>query len=124
MAEGNEWKTSFKRRYGLYEYTVMPFGLCNGPSPFQSMINDALCYMLDDVVIAYIHDILINIETVEEHVAMVRRVMERWRKAHLCVSINKSSFHQWEVEFFGYKISDRGISMTSTNIEEIRAWST
>jgi len=69
-------------------------------------------------------DILIYIETVEEHVALVRRVMESRRKARLCVSIKKSSFYQREVEFLGYKISDRGISMTSTKVEEIRAWST
>ena len=69
-------------------------------------------------------DILIYTETVEEHVALVRRVMERLRKAYLGVSIKKSSFHQWEVEFLGYKISDRGISMISTKVEEIRAWST
>jgi len=69
-------------------------------------------------------DILIHTETVEEHVALVRRVMERLRKARLCVSIKKSSFHQRKVEFLGYKISNRGISMTSTKVEEIQAWST
>jgi len=123
-AEGEEWKTAFKSRYGLYEYTVMPIGLCNAPSTFQSMINDVFRDMLDVRVIAYIDDILIYTETVAEHVALVRRVMERLRKARLCVSIKKSSFHQREVEFLGYKISDRGISMTSTKVEEIRAWST
>ena len=102
----------------------MPFGLCNPPSMFQSMINDVFRDMLDVGVIAYMDDILIYTETVEEHVALVRRVMERLRKACLCVSIKISSFHQHEVEFLGYKISDKGISMTSTKVEEIRAGTT
>ena len=121
MAEGEEWKTAFKSRYGLYEYTMMPFGLCNALSKFQSMINDVFCDMLDARVIAYMDDILIYTETVEEQVTLVRQVRERLRKARLCISIKKSSFYQREVEFLGYKISNRGISMTSTNVEEIRA---
>jgi len=124
MAEGKEWKTPFKSRYGLYEYTMMPFGLCNTPSSFQSMINDVFRDMLDIGVIAYMNDILIYTEIVQEHVVLVRRVMERLRKAHLRVSIMKSSFHEWEIEFLGDKISDRGISMTSTKVEDILAWST
>jgi len=124
MAEGEEWKTAFKSRYGFYEYTVMPFGLCNAPSTFQSMINDVFRDMLDVGVIAYMDDILIDTETVEEHVALVRQIMERLRKARLGVSIKKSSFHQREVEFLGYKISNREISMTSTKVAEIQAWST
>jgi len=93
MTEGEEWKTTFKSRYCLYEYTVMPFGLWNGPSPFQSMIKDVFRDMLDVGVIAYMNNILIYTETGEEHVALVTRVMERLRKARLCVSIKKSSFH-------------------------------
>jgi len=93
MAEAEEWKTAFKRRYGLYEYTVMPFGLCNAPSTFQGMINDVFRDMLEVVVIAYMDDILIYSETIEEHVAMVRKVIDWVRKAGLCVSIKKSTFH-------------------------------
>jgi len=70
IAEGEERKTAFKSRYGLYEYTVMPFGLCNAHSMFQSMINDVFRDMLDVGVIAYMDDILIYTETVEEHVAL------------------------------------------------------
>jgi hypothetical protein len=59
MAEGEEWKTSFRCRYGLYEYRVMTFGLCNAPSTFQSMIIGIFRYLLDEGVIAYLDDILI-----------------------------------------------------------------
>ena len=93
MAEGEEWKTAFKSRYCLCEYTMMPFGLCNTPSTFQSMINDVFHDLLDVGVIAYMDDILIYTETVGEHVALGSRVMERLRKACLCLGIKKSSFH-------------------------------
>ena len=52
MAQGEEWKTAFRCRYGLYEYRVMPFGLCNAPSTFQSMINGIFRDLLDEGVIA------------------------------------------------------------------------
>ena len=50
--------------------------------------------------------------------------MERLRRAGFCVSIKKSCFHQREVEFLGYKISDKGISMASKKVEDIQVWST
>jgi len=93
MVEGEEWKTAFKSRYGLYEYTVMPFGLCNAPSTFQGMINNVFRDLVDVGLIAYMDDILIYSETIEEHLAMIRKVMDRLRKAGLCVSIKKSTFH-------------------------------
>ena len=93
MALGEEWKTAFKSHYRLYEYAVMPFGLCNTPSIFPSMINHVFRNMLDAGVIAYKDDILIYLETIEEHVSLVRQEMERLRKAGLCVSIKKSCFH-------------------------------
>ena len=122
MAEGEEWKTAFKSQYGLYKYTAMRFGLCNRRSTFHRMINDVFRNMLDVGVIAYMDDILIYSETIEEHVAMVTKEMDRLRKAGLCVSIKKSTFHAREVEFLGYKISDNGISMTTKKVEEITAW--
>src|SRR5437879_12979528 len=94
MAQGEEWKTAFRCRYGLYEYTVMGFELCNAPATFQSMINDIFRDVLDEGVIAYMDDIMIYSETIEEHVLLVLRVWERLRKARLCVSIKKSTLHK------------------------------
>jgi len=64
MSEGEQWKTALKSRYGLYEYTAIPCGLCNAPSTFQSMIKDVFRDMLDVGVITYMDDILIYTETV------------------------------------------------------------
>src|SRR5207302_11487529 len=122
MVKGEEWKTAFHGRYGLYEYTEMPFGLCNAPATCQSIIDDIFRDVLDEGVIAHMDDILIYSETIEDHVSLVRRVMERLRKACLCVSIKKSTFHQRQVEFLGYLISDKGISMTEAKVEEMKKW--
>ena len=46
VREGDEWKTAFKTRFGLFEYQVMPYGLCNAPAAFQHFINDVLCVIL------------------------------------------------------------------------------
>jgi hypothetical protein len=124
IAKGDEWKTAFRCRYGLYEYTVMPFGLCNAPASFQSMINDVFRDLLDEGVVVYLDDILIYSEDETSHVDLVRRVMQRIRKAKLCCSIKKSCIHVQAVEFLGYNISPEGISMSSVKVESVKNWPT
>jgi hypothetical protein len=102
IAEGDEWKTAFRTRYGLFEYLVMPFELCNAPGTFQAMINKVLQELLDEDVIVYIDDILIYSEDEETHVELVKKVLEQLKTNHLCVSIKKSVFHAPEVEYLGY----------------------
>ena len=59
ICEGNEWKTTFRTRYGYFEYQVMPFGLTNAPATFSGYINKILAEKLDVFVIVYLDDILI-----------------------------------------------------------------
>jgi hypothetical protein len=66
MKEGEEWKTAFRTRWGLYEYQVMPFGLTNAPASFQELINNTLREYLDDFALAYLDDVLIFSKTLEE----------------------------------------------------------
>jgi len=63
MRAGDEWKTAFRTRYGLYEFNVIPFGLTNTPSTFQDMMNHIFSDMLDLGVIVYMDDILIYAKT-------------------------------------------------------------
>ena len=67
VVEGDEWKTAFRMQYGLYVSLVMPFGITNAPADFQRFINDVLYLFLDAFCTAYLDDILIYSETLEEH---------------------------------------------------------
>ena len=58
IAEGDEWKTAFRMRYGSFEWQVMPFRLTNSPAVFQIFMNDIFTDMLDCVIV-YLDDILI-----------------------------------------------------------------
>jgi hypothetical protein len=67
IVEGDEWKMAFRTKYGLYEYLVMPFGLTNAPTSFQRWMNEILSNYIDAFCIAYLDDILIYLENLEEH---------------------------------------------------------
>jgi len=75
IKEGDEWKTAFLTRYGLYEYLVMPFGLANTPATFQNMIIEVLRDLIDQGAAAYLDDILIYSPTEDEHVHIVTSVL-------------------------------------------------
>jgi len=77
IAMGDEWKTAFRTYYDQFEYLVMPFSLINASATFQSYINAALHKYLDKFCIAYLDDILIYSDTLEEHHQHVRQVLEK-----------------------------------------------
>ena len=124
MKEGEEWKTAFKTRWGLYEYQVMPFGLTNAPATFQELINDTLREYLDDFVLAYLDDVLIFSKTYEEHVEHVRKVLEKLRLKHLPVKLKKCEFHKERIAFLGYIVSREGLAPDPGKIKSIQDWPT
>jgi len=77
IKDGDEWKTAFRTRFGLFEYLVLPFGLCNGPASFQNYINDILREFLDVFCTAYLDDILIYSDNETEHEIHVRTILQR-----------------------------------------------
>jgi hypothetical protein len=80
IKEGDEWKTAFKTKYGLFEYLVMPFGLRNAPAAFQHFMNDIFRDILDVYVVIYLDDILIFSETKELHIEHLKEVLQRFKK--------------------------------------------
>ena len=122
MAHGEEWKTAFSTRWGLYEYLVMPFGLTNAPATFQELINDTLKEFLDEFCIAYLDDILIFSKTYKEHVQHVKTVLRRLREKDLPVKLSKCEFHKERVAFLGYIVSRNGLEPDPSKIESIKDW--
>ena len=122
IAEGHEWKTAFRTRYGSYEYLVMPFGLTNAPATFQSFMNDIFHSLLDVCVIVYLDDILIYSDDLESHKQHVRKVLEILRKHNLHARPEKSSFHEDSIEYLGVIISPNGVAMDKGKVDVILAW--
>jgi len=109
IAEGDEWKTAFKTRYGLYEYTVMAVGLTNAPSVFQRHHNNILAEKIERGVVVYIDYILIYSKTEEEHIELTHRVLQKPTEINLCINIDKCLFYVPEVEFVGFQVGQYGI---------------
>ena len=63
MKAGEEWKTAFRCRYGLFEFTVMPMGLKDAPGTFQAMMQSIFRDLLDCGLIIYVDDLLIYADT-------------------------------------------------------------
>ena len=122
IRQGDEWKTAFRTRYGIYEYKVMPFGLVNAPATFQTMMNEILREFLDDGVVVYIDDILIYSKDPENLTTLVRKVLQRLREFQMAISLEKSVFHVKAVDFLGYVVATDGVTMNEKKVETIKAW--
>ncbi|KAF4306721.1 hypothetical protein GTA08_BOTSDO05973 [Botryosphaeria dothidea] len=122
IKEGEEWKTAFRTRLGLYEYTVMPFGLTNAPATFQNLVNDTLREYLDIFCLAYLDDILIFSETLEDHKKHVRKVLEALQAKNLSIAPEKCEWHVQRTEFLGFVITPGHVGMDDSKLDSIREW--
>ena len=122
IKEGDEWKTAFRTCYGLFEYKVMPFGLANAPPTFQNMMNEIFRDMIDLGVIIYLDDIVIYSEKEQDHVALVKRVLERLQEHQLAIVPDKCEWHRSRDNFLSYIISPEGVEMDQERRRTIVEW--
>jgi len=122
IADSDEWKTTFRTRYGSFEWSVMPFGLTNAPVVFQRFINNIFSDLLDICVVIYLDDILIYSNNMSEHHQHVKEVLKCLHKAGLYAKAEKCEFHSEPVEYLGYILSPSGLTMSDDKIKIIQDW--
>jgi hypothetical protein len=116
-------KTAFSTRYGLYEFTVMSFGLTNAPAYFMNLMNKVFMEYLDRFVVVFIDDILIYSKSDSDHEEHLRLVLQKLRDNQLYAKYSKCEFWIDEVPFLGHIISNGGISVDPAKVKEIVEWS-
>ncbi|KFD59235.1 hypothetical protein M514_28586, partial [Trichuris suis] len=117
-------KTAFSPGSGLgmFEFLRMPFGLSNGPSSFQRLMDVVLegC----DQALVYVDDILIFSDTVAKHKSDLRAVFERLRKAGLTLRGSKCRIGVSSVTYLGHVFSAAGMQPDPSKMESIVNWPT
>ena len=100
IKEGDEWKAVFSTPEGVFEPTVMFFGLTNSLATFQAMMNNLLRDMIEkEEVAVFINDVIIVIETEEGHDEIVKEVLRRIKENDLFVKLEK---YVWKIREVGF----------------------
>ena len=122
IRDGDEWKTTFRTKYGSFEWMVMPEGLSNAPGAFQRFMNDIFADMLDVCVVVHLDDILIYSSDKATHRRQVKEVLRRLQKNGLYAKPEKCEFNKETVEFLGYVLSPQGLTMAADKVQAVRDW--
>ncbi|KAL4298096.1 hypothetical protein GQ457_12G012090 [Hibiscus cannabinus] len=122
VKDANVPKTTFRTRYGHFEFLVMPFGLTNAPAAFMNLINRVFKPYLDKFVVLFIDDILIYSRNKDEHVEHLRIFLQTLRENQLFSIFSKCEFWLSEVAFLGHVISVEGIKFYPKKSQTILYW--
>ena len=124
LTEDAKAKTAFATSQGLFQFKVLPFGLCNAPSTFERLMERILHGLRWDILMIYLDDIIIFSKTPEEHLARLDTVFTRLKEAGLKLKPSKCYLFQKEVVYLGHIVGSAGIATDPSKIAVIETWPT
>src|SRR5947199_9016405 len=122
MDERDSEKTAFITSKELYEFLVMPFGLCNAPATFQRLMHEVLGNLIYTKAPVYLDDIIIHSKTFE-HLKDIDKVFGKLRDAKLMSKESKCEFCVPEIKFLGHIIGKDGRKVDSDKVEKVKNYS-
>ncbi|GFW93780.1 retrovirus-related Pol polyprotein from transposon 297 [Trichonephila clavipes] len=122
--EADREKTAFITPEGLYEFKVMPFGLCNAPATFERMMDNLLRNFKWTMCLCYLDDIIVFSETFEDHLIRLRLVLKCLQEAGLKLNSKKCLFAAQEVKILGHHVSSNGVRPDPDKIKAVRNFPT
>lgn len=122
MHSDDKFKTAFSTRRGLFQFKVMPFGLCCAPSTFERLMETVLAGLQWDVCLVYLDDVIVTGKTFDEMLQNLDRVFEKLKSAGLKLKAKKCCLCAKEVSFLGHIISEKGIATDPAKIESVKKW--
>lgn len=115
-------KTAFTTPLGLFEFSRMPFGLCNAPATFQRLMQKCLGDKVHDFLLIYLDDVIIYSPDFDCHLQHLEQVFQRLAKYGLKLQPQKCKFLQKEVTYLGHVVSEAGVATDPEKIAAVRDW--
>ena len=122
IKESDKAKTAFITHHGLFEYNVMPYGLCNAPAIFSRLMDAVLAGLKWQCVLVFIDDILVYSTSFEQHLVDIVKVFHRLRKANLTMKPSKCHFCRPKLQYLGHEISTNGIKPDPSKVQALNAF--
>jgi hypothetical protein len=117
LFEDHKQKTAFVVDGQLYEFNVMPFGSMNAPATFQRLMDRVLRGLTWHQCLVYVDDVLIFSKTFDKHLENLENVLKRLASANIRLKPDKCKFGEQEVDYLGFRITDRGIQAARRKVE-------